>query len=194
MRYTPEHKERTRERILSAAGELFRREGFAGASVDRVMRAAGLTVGGFYAHFDSKQDLFIETLRRTLAQRRRRWLEGLEDLRGDEFLRHFVRRYLSRIHRDSVEEGCPLPSVLSEIARGEPELRRALAEEIEKLLDEVVPRLDGPGARQRALGALGTCFGALALSRATAGTPLSDECLLAAREVFGAGPTSRRPA
>ena len=70
MRYPPEHRDHTRARIVSAASRLFRRRGFAGVSVEKVMRAAGLTVGGFYLHFGSKQRLVTESLRAMLSARR----------------------------------------------------------------------------------------------------------------------------
>ena len=75
------------------------------------MKAAGLTVGGFYAHFSSKQALLVESLSRMLGSRRAEWLQGLDDLRGAEWVSHFVRRYLNRTHRDAETPMCPLPAV-----------------------------------------------------------------------------------
>ena len=186
MRYDTEHKQQTHERILTAAAKLFRREGFSGASVDRVMKAAGLTVGGFYAHFDSKQALLIESLQAMLRQRWARWLEGLEDLRGNEFLEHLIRRYLSRIHRDTLDDGCPLPATLSELTRADPEVRKAFAEELETLVAEISSRLPRKTGRAQALAAISQAFGGLMLARATLGTELSDEFLDAGRKQFAA--------
>ena len=110
MRYGPEHKQATHARILAAAESLFRQHGFEGASVERVMRAAGLTVGGFYAHFASKDVLVLEALRTWLQGRRARWLGGLEGLGNAEWVGTFVRRYLRREVRDDAQGGCLLPS------------------------------------------------------------------------------------
>lgn len=190
MRYGPEHKQATRERILAAAENLFRKQGFEGASVERVMRAAGLTVGGFYAHFASKDSLLAESLNDFFRRNGERWLGGLEELRGAEWLSHFVRRYLNRQIRDNMETGCVLPSVLSDLARGTPEAREAFAEGIDGLAKEMaahVPGEDGVTARKRALATVTFVIGTMTLARATKGLPLSDEILEAAREVLLAG-------
>ncbi|WP_408889791.1 TetR/AcrR family transcriptional regulator [Myxococcus faecalis] len=190
MRYAPEHKQATRERILAAAESLFRKEGFAGASVERVMRAAGLTVGGFYAHFASKDSLLAESVRAFFQDQHSRWLGGLEELRGAEFLSHFVRRYLNRHNRDDMEEGCILPSVLSDVTRGTPEAQEALGRGVETLAAELGARVasgEGVTGRQRALATVALLFGAMTLARATKATPLSDEILEAARAFLLAG-------
>src|SRR5260370_40004146 len=96
MRSPPEPRDHTRARIVSAASRLFRRRGFAGVSVEKVMRAAGLTVGGFYLHFGSKQRLVTESLRAMLSARRRRWLAGLELQNGEAFRPALVRRGVER--------------------------------------------------------------------------------------------------
>ncbi|WP_395839279.1 TetR/AcrR family transcriptional regulator [Archangium violaceum] len=187
MRYGPGHKQATHERILAAAESLFRREGFAGASVERVMKAAGLTVGGFYVHFASKDTLLAESVRAFMRKTGPRWLGGLEDLRGREWLGHFVRRYLSRQNRDNLESGCLMPSVLSDLTRASPEAQAALAEELEVLVAEAVARVPaeaGVTARQRALSTLALCFGTMTLARATSSHPLSDELLEAARALL----------
>src|SRR5713226_965696 len=114
MRYPPEHREHTRARIVSAASRLFRRRGFAGVSVEKVMRAAGLTVGGFYLHFGSKQRLVTESLRAMLSARRRRWLAGLESQSGEAFRRDFVRRYVEKDARSMNENERHMKEMLYE--------------------------------------------------------------------------------
>src|SRR5882724_5306499 len=108
MRYDEGHKAQTRARILDEAGVLVRRAGLSRLRIQRAMKAAGLTVGGFYNHFGTRQRFVAETLRHMLDQSRARLLGGLTTLRGQEFLEAFVRRYLSRSLRDDVEAGCPL--------------------------------------------------------------------------------------
>lgn len=183
MRYKPEHKQATHARILSAAMGLFRHEGLSGTSVERVMRTAGLTVGGFYAHFASKEALLAEALGDLLRRNCDRWLAGLEQLQGTEWLSHFSRRYLNRHMRDS-PEGCAMPSVLSELTRSEPMLQGVLAEGLGSLLEGMekhLPSRPGVTARQQAVATLALLIGALTLARATASQPLSDEVLEAAR-------------
>lgn len=186
MGHPPEQKQATHERILEAAGALIRRQGFSGTSVENVMRAAGLTVGGFYAHFGSKQALLIESLERLMGKRRGEWFQGIEDLRGTEWMSHLVRRYLSRAHRDAEVPACPVPAVLSDVVRGEPAVKEALARGIEHMVDGMAANLSGDArasARERALAAYALCIGTLALSKATQGTPISDELLTASRRV-----------
>ncbi|MDY7232029.1 TetR/AcrR family transcriptional regulator [Hyalangium rubrum] len=183
MRYGPDHKQATHTRILAAAQSLFRKQGFAGASVEKVMRAAGLTVGGFYAHFASKEALLAESLRTFMQQSRMRWVGGLEGLRGREWLSPFVRRYLNPQIRDNLKSGCMMPSLWSDLTRASPSTQAVLIEELELLLREVEARLrDEPGAtaRQRALATVAMCFGTMTLARATRSQPLSDELLQAA--------------
>jgi TetR/AcrR family transcriptional repressor of nem operon len=184
MRYSHEHKEATHERILDAAMSLLQKEGVRGSTVERVMKAAGLTVGGFYAHFKSKKALVAETFRRAMGRRRKQWLGSLEDLEGDELLEQFVRVYLSRAHRDDLANCCPLPGTLSEFTRVDQDVGRLVASELEETLQAIIPRLQMPDARERAIAALAQAIGALTLARATRGTPLSDEFIAAGRALF----------
>jgi TetR/AcrR family transcriptional regulator, transcriptional repressor for nem operon len=184
MRYRPEHKQATHLRILAAAEFLFRQHGFEGASVERVMRAAGLTVGGFYAHFTSKEALLAEALRAFLQKRRERWVAGIEGLRGQEWLSHFTRRYLNRQLRDDPGEGCLMPSLLSDLTRASPEIQATFTEGLDALVREVQARLTDEQdvtARQKAMSAIALCFGAMTLARATSSHPLSNEVLEAAQ-------------
>jgi len=181
MRYPPEHRDRTRARIVSAASRLFRRRGFAEVSVERVMRAAGLTVGGFYLHFNSKQRLVTESLRAMLSARRRRWLAGLESQSGDAFRRAFVRRYVEQDASRTNEDACPMPALLSELTRAGVAPRRALESELSPLLDEVARRLGDQSLRDEALRTVALCIGTLALSRALKGTGLDRELIRAAQ-------------
>ncbi|MDC0708687.1 TetR/AcrR family transcriptional regulator [Stigmatella sp. ncwal1] len=187
MRYGPEHKQATHTRILTAAESLFRQHGFEGASVERVMRAAGLTVGGFYAHFSSKEALLSEALRDFLQKRRERWMAGIEELRGKEWLSHFTRRYLNRQLRDDPGTGCLMPSLLSDLTRASPAIQATFAEGLDALAREAQTHLDdekGVTARQKALASIALCFGTMTLARATASHPFSDELLAAARALL----------
>ena len=186
MRYAPDHKARTRRRILSAAARRFRERGYRGAGVDEVMRSAGLTAGGFYAHFASKRALLGETIRLSLQSLREELLAGLDGLEGPDWLRAVVGRYLSRTHRDHPDAGCPIPSLAPEIAREGPGPRRALQGYVEKLAAELGPRTPpapGLSSEDRVLATVALLTGALALSRAVQDRELSDRILRAARRL-----------
>ncbi len=180
-----ERKERSHERIVASAGSLMRERGISGASVADVMEGAGMTVGGFYAHFPSKRDLVLEALRETLRKSRALLLADATGKQGAEWVSAVARSYLSRSHRDNPQSGCPLPAILGEAAREDAEVREALAAEIEDTIEEISSRLVEEGAgdpRGEALAALSTMVGGLTLARALAGTPLSDAVLRACRQ------------
>jgi len=175
-------KAKTRERILSSATRLIHSKGLAGASVGRVMRGAGLTVGGFYAHFRSKRAMDAEVLREAIRGMRRDWFAGLEARAGMNWLAPAVKRYLSAAHRDSKEEGCPLPAVLSEVTRAGKPTRDVIAETFESAAQAFAahaPDTPGIDARERALATLALCVGGLSIARALGDSRASDEVLRA---------------
>ncbi|MFO0663019.1 MAG: TetR/AcrR family transcriptional regulator [Polyangiaceae bacterium] len=181
-----DQKERTHERIIDSAARLLRASGIGRASVTEVMKGAGLTVGGFYAHFASKSRLVEETIRHALADQRRKVFRSAEGASPEERLNHLFRVYLSRTHRDHPEEGCPLPAVVSEIAQAERDERSAFVAELDVHLSALEDLADPSGMagmdrRTLALGLLCMLYGGLSLARATKGTELSDEILKAAR-------------
>lgn len=190
MRYPPQQKRETRQRILEAAGRRFREKGFVAAGVDEVMRAAGLTAGGFYAHFASKRALLQEVLGRSLEATRTRLLGGLEHLEGPAWIREVARRYLSRLHRDAVGDGCALPALTAEVSRQPAEVRAAFDEFLQEMLGELeakMPASPDLSARDRTLGLLALFVGGLALARAVDDRTLSDRILLACRRLALAG-------
>ena len=131
-------KHDTHERILVSASRIARREGLRAASVPRVMSGAGLTTGGFYAHFPSKSAMDAEIV--GTLQSPLRGLEGLEDAAGRDWLQRAVKRYLSVAHRDNVD-GCGYPAVLSEVGSAPSEVRRAFAEALEKRVAAFEPHV-----------------------------------------------------
>lgn len=202
MRYAPDHKPATRARIVAAAGKVLLEQGLAGAGVHQVMARAGLTHGGFYAHFQSRDALIAEALEALLEERRGQLVAGLDELRGEARLAQVVGRYLNRHHRDNAEEGCPLPALGGELARADPELRARFERGLAALADEIVAPQDededaeasegagaGPGAslEERALATLALCAGGVMLSRAVGDGELSDRILRACRRFALAG-------
>jgi TetR/AcrR family transcriptional repressor of nem operon len=177
-------KEKIRERILDAAGNLIREKGISDASVADVMEGAGMTVGGFYAHFPSKQALMAEALRNALRKSRALLASAAGGKKGAEWVNAVARSYLSRTHRDNPQLGCPLPATLGELVREDMALRGALAEEISDTAGEIALRLKDAGLddpRMEALAVLATMVGGLTLARALRGTELSDAVLQACR-------------
>lgn len=178
-----EQKRHSRDAIVASAGTLLRKRGIRESSVGDVMKGAGLTVGGFYGHFESKEELFVEAIR-AAGDTWRRVVAVAEGPTGRLRTLSVVKHYLSKAHRDNVETGCPLPNTVPEVAReGEP-YRSALEGQFESFVHSLAGLLDsGPDGREEALGLIATMYGALSLSRAVAGTPLSDEILLAATKL-----------
>ncbi|MBU8896948.1 TetR/AcrR family transcriptional regulator [Corallococcus sp. H22C18031201] len=177
-----EQKERTHRDILASAGRLLRSRGISGTSVGEVMKGAGLTVGGFYAHFDSKEHLVREAFRATF---RGMWAQAVAATEGaGDRAAQYLGRYLSRAHRDHPEQGCPLPAVAGELGKGDTEFVGTLDEELRAFAEALAPLHESsPEAPrgQRALAMIALMYGGLSLARAVQGTPLSDEILKACR-------------
>jgi AcrR family transcriptional regulator len=175
MRYSSSRKADTRKRILREAAYRFRRNGVEGTGLVPLMKALGLTQGGFYAHFESKGALVQASLEEALAQRRERW----RDLGHDE-LAAFLADYLSKRHRDNPGEGCPLPSLAAEMGlRGNPSA--ATDEVVTQLAERLAGCALRPDDNGRGLVVLAALVGALSLSRAVSEQELSNRILEAVR-------------
>lgn len=183
-----EQKERSHETILASAARLLRERGIAGARVSDVMKGAGFTVGGFYAHFASKEALVNDTLRRAGEHTRGRLFRDLAHKPEEARAEVVLKRYLSVAHRDEYAEGCPFPAVVGEIGTTANEHAEVLGEQISAFTAEIqglLPKRERSlTARQLALGLVALMFGGLALSRALGRTALSEEVLRACR-AFG---------
>jgi AcrR family transcriptional regulator len=151
------------------------------------MADAGLTVGGFYAHFDNRDALLLEALDGMLDGKLALWLEALPSVGGAERRRLAARGYLSRKHRDGAFERCPLPKLLGELDRVDPRFRALVADHLEHWATALlgVDETNEPAARARALAAIATMVGAMTLARALGPTPQSDELLAAAKSAIG---------
>jgi TetR/AcrR family transcriptional repressor of nem operon len=174
-------KQRTREAIVASAAALLRKQGIRASSVSDVMQGAGLTVGGFYAHFTSKEDLFAETIRSAGSVLWNQMLGAVKGLPPAEQVKGFIGRYLSRTHRDHPESGCLLPASANEVAAGGEPYRKALEHELSGFVRSLGSLLEGANRKETALALMALAYGALSLSRAVAGTPLSDDFLKAGR-------------
>jgi TetR/AcrR family transcriptional regulator, transcriptional repressor for nem operon len=182
MPYPTEHKPKTHARIVRAASRLFRRRGFARTGVDRLMADAGLTRGGFYAHFADKSRLLVEALEQAFDESRDNLLaRGLEHLRGTDWVRAAGRRYLTSEHARAPADGCPIPSLGAEVSRAPRSVRVAFEKRLLEIADGMRRRL-GDRNRRRALRLLASWTGAMLLARAVADPALSEEILSAARD------------
>lgn len=175
-------KSETHERIVASACEIARREGLRAASVTRVMAGAGLTVGGFYAHFASKTQMDVEVVRTLLGIIPSRWRAVLYGSIGFEGLVEALQRYLSTHHRDAAV-GCPYPAVLSDAVGASPAIKHAFAEALDMAVRVLEKRLPQEGnERERALATIALMIGGLTLAKASAGSSISDEILDACRD------------
>ena len=185
MRVTREQAAAHRQTILDAAGTLFRERGFEGTGVDDIMKRAGLTHGGFYGHFASKDDLAAETCARVLESEG--WAERVAGTRSPSF-GAVVRWYLSRRHRDDPGHGCLFAALGSDVVRQPRSVRRAVTEVLRsrvEALQKLLPGRSAAARRDKALVTIAGLVGALMLSRAVDDPKLSDDILEAAAATFG---------
>jgi len=179
MRYKPEHKERTRERIVTHAARLFRRHGYDGVGVDTIMAASKLTRGGFYGYFRSKAALFAAVLRgeHDFITRMRARPGGTRGELTREAL-VVVDGYLHPDNRERVGRGCHMASLSTDVARGGADARRAYTEKVRELAIEFARGLEKPAGTPeldpRALAAMALCVGGLVVSRALDDEELAD--------------------
>jgi TetR/AcrR family transcriptional repressor of nem operon len=180
VRVSREQMAENRRRILDEASRLFRAKGFEAVTVAEVMKAAGLTHGGFYGHFSSKDDLVAQTLAHAFA--------GDGDKGGD--LRAHIEAYLSPRHRDNAADGCPTAGLIAEICHQNPGAREAMTEgfrsQIERISSEF-PGADAADRRRAAIGSWAAMVGAVILARAVDDPALSDEILEQTRAWIDAG-------
>src|SRR3954452_3061756 len=140
MRYSKNHKQETRQRIVEAAGRRFKQDGIDGSGVATVMSDAGLTNGAFYAHFRSKEDLVANVLADQLRAQRQSFDAQPSDRAG---LEAFIRSYLSPERRAQCADGCPSAALVDEIVRRPAATRRVFSEELAGTMDDIASRL-GP--------------------------------------------------
>ncbi|HAT31047.1 MAG TPA: TetR family transcriptional regulator [Janthinobacterium sp.] len=189
MKVSREQAAQNRERIVDVAARLFRERGYDGIGVSDLMKNAGLTHGGFYGHFGSKEDLLAEACEHALDASVKRW-RGHAARAPRAALATITDGYLSAAHRDDPGLGCAIPALGSDIARLGPGARHAFTEGARAQMDVLAGLKRGDGdARGQAIAHYAAMVGALILARAVDDAALSDEILLAvARQLKGARP------
>ena len=161
-------KEASHERIVSVAARAIRRSGYDGTGVADIMKEAGLTHGGFYAHFESREAMLAEAANRACAEAAAAAANVVASVPPEQALASMLRAYLSPEHMKNAEVGCPLAALGSETPRQAPELRRATTRHIKEMIDLVARQLPDwgqPGAHERALVTVATMVGTLQLAR-----------------------------
>jgi TetR/AcrR family transcriptional repressor of nem operon len=188
MRVSREKAAENRQRIIDAAGALFRAKGFAGIGVADIMRAADLTHGGFYGHFASKDDLAAQASRRALARSAAKW-ERIAAGSPKGAYAALLANYLTPTHRDDPARGCAFASLGSEAARGGKAVHAAFADGLQPFLDilaEAIPGRSKAARRRKAVATMAALVGAVTLARAVGNQRFSDEILEAVhRELLG---------
>jgi TetR/AcrR family transcriptional repressor of nem operon len=185
MRYSKEHKLETHARIVKKASVRLREKGAHGVGVADLMKEAGLTHGGFYAHFDSREALVIEAFADAMDRSTERWRKLAEQTPPDKRLATIVATYLTPLHRDDPGHGCAVPTLGAEIARESPRTRKAFAAKLEQMIDMLaaqIPELPRKAARKRAMAVIATMMGTLVLARVAGTGDFSDEILGAGRD------------
>src|SRR5437016_7097552 len=168
MRYEPEHKTRSRDRIVRNAARKLRAEGLGGPGVASVMKASGLTVGGFYKHFRGKEELLAEAIAQGFSEFSEKVFASLRSVPPEDRWKEIVRWYLSPEHCNHPGTGCPVVTLAPEIARAKLSVRKRTADLMEELTDRWAEFMPGatPSERQRNFFVIfSTMAGAVAIAR-----------------------------
>jgi AcrR family transcriptional regulator len=184
MPYKPEHKRQTRERIVRGARRLFNRKGFSEVTIDEIMAEAGLTRGGFYRHFATKEELYGEALIQfTCRDPPEDWQRKHVDpcAQGPALARMIVDAYLSQEHLQDRDGSCPTLGVPSDVARSGAVVKRAFRAVVDGMLSVFVANLRGPRGRERGMALLSACIGAMVVARAVDDPTLAEAFRKAAR-------------
>lgn len=196
MRYSKEHKLETHARIVKKASVRLREKGAHGIGVADLMKDAGLTHGGFYAHFDSREALVIEAFGYAMDRSTDRWRQLAGQAPPDQRLATIVDAYLSPQHRDNPGHGCAVPALGAEIARESPKTRKAFAAKLDQMIEMMSEQFHGgpsKSARKQAMAALATMMGTIVLARVAGNGELSEELLSAGREAVLERAASPKP-
>ena len=187
MRYRPEHKAEVHQKIVEDAARRVRAEGLNGAAVATVMRDNGLTHGGFYKHFESKDDLIVESLHEAFREMGDILIRAAEHSRADQPWKTIVKTYLSLEYCDQAERGCPLAALAADLGRVEGGMKRRILSELVSYKNRFIPYMPGKRAadKERAFFAIfSTMIGATELARLLPEPAMREKVLASARELL----------
>jgi len=185
MRYGPEHKLKIHRKIVKDASRRVRAEGLSGAAVSTVMKDAGLTHGGFYKHFGSKDDLLLESLREGFREIEDTLAHAAEQLPPGEAWKAIVKTYLSLELCEHPERGCPLAALAPDLARADKSLKPQIVAELVKYKSRMVPFMPGrrPMEKEQAFFAIfSTMIGAIEIARLLPDPAIREKVLGSARD------------
>jgi TetR/AcrR family transcriptional regulator, transcriptional repressor for nem operon len=185
MRYRPEHKVEIHQKIVEDASQRVRAEGITGAAVSAVMRDAGLTHGGFYKHFGSKDELLIESLSEAFREIAGRLAEAAEKSQPGMAWKAIVKAYLSPEHCDHAECGCPLAALAPELARADKTMNAQILGELTKYKSRMLPFMPGrrTADKERAFFSIfSTMVGAIEIARILPEPAMREKVLASARD------------
>lgn len=183
MPLSKEHKARTRARIVDSARRLFKTRGYDGVGIDAIMADAGLTRGGFYAHFDSKEALFVEAVGEIVMAAGLRHYEEEAAPEPADWRQHVVDYYLSTEHRDHESGGCPMAALSAYVARAGADVRDVYTDVVRDLAGALQERMpDGHPEREKAaMATIAQCVGAMLIARAVNDEAFADRMFEASR-------------
>jgi TetR/AcrR family transcriptional repressor of nem operon len=187
MPLSKQHKEQTRRRIVRTASHQLRSRGLSAPTVPEMMRQAGLTHGGFYAHFPNRDALVAEACVYGLKESQQKLLGAAESAPPGQELRAIVESYLSPAHRDAPADGCVVAALAAELARAPSAVRAGFAAGLEQHMARIaiyLPGADEQARRQNASVLLSGMVGALMMARTVADPARSDRMLAAARDFY----------
>jgi TetR/AcrR family transcriptional repressor of nem operon len=184
MRYDADHKAHTHRRIVQTAARAFKRHGLNGVGIAELMKKAGLTHGGFYAHFPDRDTLVAEATTAGYEEAAERLLAHLAESPSDDTLRALLDRYLSPAHRAHAESGCPLPALAADVSRQPAPVRRAFTDAFRRYSARLAALLPGRHREDTAYAVLAGLAGAIMLARAVSDPDLSDRILAATRQFY----------
>ncbi len=187
MRYDRGRKAQTHARIVQAAAAGIRTQGVEAMRVGDVMAQAGLTHGGFYAHFPSKQALVAEAIAQAFEDRYAGFLKHLDDPDPGAALVGLIESYLSNAHVRAPESGCPMPSLAGEVARMSEVARNRMEAGWARLVsgvEDLLSRLDLPDAPSLAVSVMNELVGALAVARLVTDEPARQRILTSSRQAL----------
>lgn len=186
MRVSRAKSVENRELVLETASRLFKENGFDGIGVADLMKNAGLTVGGFYKNFASKEDLIAQACQRACDQSLKRWQEHIDNPEIENPLARIAYSYLSTKNRDTLATTCVFSTLAAEVSRHEDAVKKVFEEGVEstiELLSKIVPGETEQQARENAIATFSQWVGALILARATGTGALSEEILEIAKQM-----------
>ncbi len=187
MRYSAEHKKQNHENILSVAARSFREHGGDSSGIGKVMKKVGLTKGGFYRHFESKDDLFVEAVARAFDEMGRGMVDAARSAPAGQGLRAMVERYLSTRHASSPGMGCVVAALGPELARKPVSVRKRIEASLEAYRERLLPFMPGRTREERLLKVqllFSSMAGVMTTVRVTSSPERREQLLAEARNFF----------